>query len=499
MADVSDGSTKISVSINELFGTGIQSVEQTQTSEESGGTNEITVTLTNGVTSKFYVRNGMSGGTPVPVETADLMTETSNAYLYLGSEEGYDYGYVYVYMNDVWTKTDQYGAGFSPTATVTPNETGALISVTDKNGTTTAQIDNGQASDQQVADWLDNHPEATTTVQDGSITTAKLAPDVLSAISQDGSLSNEVKTALLNIFEHVAFIDQNGQTYFDALEAALYPPANLLRIGAVFNQADNIIYDNDSLDNLKQYLTVTAYYDDGTNSVINSYTLSGTLEEGTSTITVSYRGETATFNVTVTDSRCVPSDYTWLYEAKNGELLSAQDYVTMAVTGTATETLSDGELILNTAVRSDANSNFIKYSLADVTTEDATLSCRAKIVNTLESYNSPMGFRLQLSNGTNGAKAHFLDVGNTGYITVVYAEGSTNREVKTNKTTADYHVFELSLSNGHQKLLIDGDEIFDSTTLFGTTNNAIFNQAGNNTVNPNGVVTNIDWIAYYER
>ena len=31
-----------------------------------------------------------------------------------------------------------------------------------------------------VADWLDDHPEATTTVQDGSITDAKLAPSVLS-------------------------------------------------------------------------------------------------------------------------------------------------------------------------------------------------------------------------------------------------------------------------------------------------------------------------------
>ena len=175
----------IEVPITEVFGTGIESVEQTQTSTESGGTNEITVTLTNGDASQFYVRNGMSGGTPIPIETADLMTETSNAYLYLGNEEGYDYGYVYVYMNDVWTKTDQYGVGedgFSPTATVTPNATGALISVTDKNGTTTAQIDNGQASDQQVADWLDNHPEATTTVQDGSITMVKLAQEVVDAI-----------------------------------------------------------------------------------------------------------------------------------------------------------------------------------------------------------------------------------------------------------------------------------------------------------------------------
>lgn len=39
-------------------GVGIQSVEQIQTSEVSGGTNVIRVTLTNGNTSDFEIRNG---------------------------------------------------------------------------------------------------------------------------------------------------------------------------------------------------------------------------------------------------------------------------------------------------------------------------------------------------------------------------------------------------------------------------------------------------------
>lgn len=42
-------------------GVGISSVEQTFTSTESGGVNEITVTKTDGVSSKFYVRNGEKG------------------------------------------------------------------------------------------------------------------------------------------------------------------------------------------------------------------------------------------------------------------------------------------------------------------------------------------------------------------------------------------------------------------------------------------------------
>lgn len=44
-------------------GVGIQSVEQTTTSAEDGGTNVVTVTKTDGTTSTFYVRNGSRGST----------------------------------------------------------------------------------------------------------------------------------------------------------------------------------------------------------------------------------------------------------------------------------------------------------------------------------------------------------------------------------------------------------------------------------------------------
>ena len=45
-------------------GVGIQSVEQTTTSTEDGGTNVVTVTKTDGTTSTFEVRNGSKGTTP---------------------------------------------------------------------------------------------------------------------------------------------------------------------------------------------------------------------------------------------------------------------------------------------------------------------------------------------------------------------------------------------------------------------------------------------------
>lgn len=197
--------------------------------------------------------------------------------------------------------------------------------------------------------------------------------------NQGSSFSDDFKTALLNCFENVAWINENGQTYYDVLYDSLYPDnmwfitnaltdcvtsnnatsilknnsyvatitANqgytldgatvsitmggndvtnlyyssgsinipnvtgdlvitvlassaVVSITAVFTQGSAVIYDTDTLNTLKQYLTVTATYADSTTATVTNYTLSGTLTAGTSTITASYGGKTDTFSVTVT-------------------------------------------------------------------------------------------------------------------------------------------------------------------------------------------------------
>ncbi len=197
--------------------------------------------------------------------------------------------------------------------------------------------------------------------------------------NQGSSFSDDFKTALLNCFENVAWINENGQTYYDALYDSLYPDnmwfitnaltgcvtsnnatsilknnsyvatitanegytldgatvsitmggndvtnlyyssgsinipnvtgdlvitvaavSNVVSISAVFTQGSAIIYDTDSLDTLRQYLVVTATYSDSTTATVTDYTLSGTLGEGTRTITVSYGGESDTFDVVCT-------------------------------------------------------------------------------------------------------------------------------------------------------------------------------------------------------
>lgn len=115
----------------------------------------------------------------------------------------------------------------------------------------------------------------------------------------DGGLSEEAKAALLACFRHVAWTDEHGQNYYDALESALYAD-QYPKIVATFNPGTNIIYTDDSISTLKQYLTVKHYEsasDSGTTVSANDYTLTGVLTTGTSTIIVAYNDLTTAFTI----------------------------------------------------------------------------------------------------------------------------------------------------------------------------------------------------------
>jgi Bacterial Ig-like domain (group 3). len=117
----------------------------------------------------------------------------------------------------------------------------------------------------------------------------------------EGGWSAEAKEALIACFEQVAWKTTYGQTYLSALETALYPEVYLVSITADYEQ-DRPIYTDDSLDLVRLDLVVTANYSDGTTETLadDAYELTGTLTAGTSTITVSYGGKTATVSVLVT-------------------------------------------------------------------------------------------------------------------------------------------------------------------------------------------------------
>lgn len=109
--------------------------------------------------------------------------------------------------------------------------------------------------------------------------------------------SAEAKQCLVRLLSKVAYIDEHGADYLSTLNTLLN--SSVLSITVSYVQSGTVT-DIDSLDVLRTDLTVTAYYSNGTSAVVTDYDLSGTLAAGTSEITVTYGGKTATFNVTVT-------------------------------------------------------------------------------------------------------------------------------------------------------------------------------------------------------
>ena len=72
-------------------------------------------------------------------------------------------------------------------------------------------------------------------------------------------LTAALKAALDQLAQKVAYIDEDGQDYYDALHNALYPPADLVSISAVYTQSGTV-YGTDTLDSLKDDLVVTAHF-----------------------------------------------------------------------------------------------------------------------------------------------------------------------------------------------------------------------------------------------
>lgn len=255
--------------------------------------------------------------------------------------------------------------------------------------------------------------------------------DRVTALEQGGSgsgLTDDIKQALLQIADKVAYIDEDGQDYYDDLYDALYPPAppaELVSISAVYTQSGTV-YNTDTLDSLKTDLVVTALYDDQTTATVTEYTLSGTLTVGTSTITVTYGGKTTAFNVTVSsdaDEPIIITDrtYTSGYIDDSGNIkASSNNYVSnMYIPIT-------GNIIVDfTKTRSDVS------------------TCR------IAEYDSSQGFikRSYVSAANRGGASGFVLDSNTAYVRVGFVTSAPqsvfeNFEVMRNTGISNYLYYE---------------------------------------------------------
>jgi hypothetical protein len=101
----------------------------------------------------------IGGATPLPVNLKSLMTDNDKVYLYTGSEPNESTRYWYYWNGTNFVPGGVYGAG------------------------------DPESVQGYVEDWLNDHPEATTTVQDGAITEAKIADE---AVTND-KLSSDIQ------------------------------------------------------------------------------------------------------------------------------------------------------------------------------------------------------------------------------------------------------------------------------------------------------------------
>ena len=230
---------------------------------------------------------------------------------------------------------------------VSPLPTGGTVGqVLTKTAQGSAWSDAGTPTQAQVAeavsDWADEHITVETgVVIDNSLSVAGAAADskkVGDEISDlkstlQGVIPYDVKLAMDTLFSKMAVKDDESYTNEYQVFHAWATATNVVSISAVYTQSGTV-YNTDSLDSLKTDLVVTAHYSDGTTATVTTYTLSGTLTSGTSTITVTYEGKTTTFNVTVTEY--IPSDYTLLdYVWSYGNSASTPIYVATGVIPTA--------------------------------------------------------------------------------------------------------------------------------------------------------------------
>ena len=308
-----------------------------------------------------------------------------------------------------------------------------------------------------VEEWMEENVTGGEQVTDTTLTLpgvpadAKKTGDKIGELKEDlnaAGLSNDAKVALLNCFAHVAWIDEHGQDYYDALEDALYLDTGLVRIDAVFIQGSAVIYPNTPLNDLKAYLVVTGYYDNGTSKTITDYSLSGTLAVGTSTVTVTREEKTDTFTVTVSSPYW---DYEW--SADSGELPSGMtadsyDFTTESGAMFVQQPNLDFGHVGNARIQVEARFYGIR--------EDQTILYSANnpqivITNAKPTSGNYRGIKVIAASSLNteDPKVHnMLGVGING----------TNALV-SGYYTDEYHVYDITAENNVYAFTVDGESI----------------------------------------
>lgn len=187
----------------------------------------------------------------------------------------------------------------------------------------------------------------------------------LEELQNDAGVTAELKSALLQLAEKVAYIDDGGEDYYQDLYDALYPQAQ--SITCVYTQSGTV-YTTDTLNSLKDDLVVTAHYYDSTTRVLkpSDYTLTGTLAAGTSTVYVHYGELTTSFTVTVTlrTVSSISAVYTQsgtVYDVDSLDSLKTDLVVTATYNDSSTEIVPSADYTLSGTLTAGTSTVTVTY------------------------------------------------------------------------------------------------------------------------------------------
>lgn len=269
----------------------IEDIEVTE-SQVSGGNNVITITETNGTETTFNVKNGEDGANGVSlgdVEIADNLT-TNDATKVLSAKQGK------VLKDALDSQT------FPIVNNLTEGGEGSALSA-EMGKVLAARLAEADAK------WTDiDHGEAMSVdcVKQIRFLTLTVIGDVYDSMSLDGvknvmaltATYDDRSTEPITEFTVTGVVKAGNQNFiatYNGIKASLavevlHRTATLASVSA--NSSVNEVSMWTETEELRKYITVTKVYSDSTTELTKDYTLSGELQQGASTITVSYYGDT---------------------------------------------------------------------------------------------------------------------------------------------------------------------------------------------------------------
>ena len=193
------------------------------------------------------------------------------------------------------------------------------------SGTLSVSVDGGVSI--YVSSSLDDVREALTVTFDGAVVTDYELSGELTAGTSVITVTYQGNTESVSVT--VLDRDEDGNEIV------------LDRIEAAFKQNGAIVFTSDSVESLRNLLTVTAHYSDGKSKTVEEYELSGDLASagnGTAVIAVTYGGMVATFNVDVTLVKLEGISVSFLQDKKIYSSTNLDELKSMlTVTGTYTD------------------------------------------------------------------------------------------------------------------------------------------------------------------